>query len=116
MRTMSRVSVVVPIYNVEPYIAACRQSIARQTVRDLEVVMIDDGSTDGGAAIAARFAAHDERFTLVQQQTRGLGAARNRGASLARAGEYLAFVDSDDVLPPDAYERLLGALDETRSD
>ncbi len=112
---MPRISVVVPIYDVESYLATCLQSVARQTVRDLEVIMVDDGSTDGSRALAERFASHDRRFRLVTQPNGGLGKARNTGSDLA-TGEFLAFVDSDDVLPHDAYERLLGALDRTGSD
>ena len=112
---MARISVVVPIYNVERYLAACLHSVARQTVDDLEVVMVDDGSTDGSAAIAAEFAARDPRFRLLRQPNGGLGNARNTGTDAA-SGEYLAFLDSDDVLPSDAYELLLGALSRTGSD
>ena len=112
---MPRISVVVPVYQVESYLATCLQSLARQTERDLEVVMVDDGSTDGSRALAERFAEHDRRFRLVCQPNGGLGSARNTGTALA-TGEFLAFVDSDDVLPRDAYARLLGALDATGSD
>ena len=115
MRPVARISVVVPIYNVEPFLDECLRSIAGQTFADLEVVMVDDGSTDGSAAIADRFAAADGRFRLISQPNAGLGAARNTGLDAA-TGEHLAFVDSDDVLPPGAYERLLGALDRTGSD
>jgi CDP-glycerol glycerophosphotransferase len=112
---MPRISVVVPVYDVESYLATCLQSLARQAERDLEVIMVDDGSTDGSRAVAERFAAHDRRFRLVTQDNGGLGSARNTGTALA-TGEFLAFVDSDDVLPHDAYARLLGALDRTGSD
>ena len=112
---MPRISVVVPIYNVERYLPACLDSVARQTVDDLEVVMVDDGSTDGSAALAGEYVSGDPRFRLVQQRNGGLSAARNTGIDAA-GGEFIAFLDSDDVLPPNAYELLLGALDETGSD
>jgi len=112
---MARISVVVPIYDVEPYLAECLESVAAQTLADLEVIMVDDGSTDGSARIAGEFAERDPRFRLLTQPNRGLGAARNAGADAA-SGELLAFVDSDDVLVPDAYERLARALDRTGSD
>ena len=112
---MPRVSVVVPIYNVEAYLGECLDSLAAQTFEDLEIVMVDDGSTDGSAAIAERFAARDPRFTLVSQPNGGLSRARNTGMDVA-SGEFLAFADSDDVLAPNAYELLLGALDRTGSD
>ena len=76
---MPRISVVVPIYNVEPYLERCLDSLAGQTLADLEVVMVDDGSTDGSAEIAEAFRARDPRFRLVEQPNRGLGAARNTG-------------------------------------
>src|SRR3954454_16562929 len=112
---MARVSVVVPIYNVERYVGECLQSIADQTFSDLEVVMVDDGSTDGRAAVAEAFAHRDGRFRLVTQANGGLSAARNTGLDEA-IGEFLVFADSDDVVPARAYELLLGALDETGSD
>jgi CDP-glycerol glycerophosphotransferase len=112
---MPRVSVVVPIYNVEAYLRECLDSLAAQAVRDLEVVMVDDGSTDGSAAIAAGHAERDPRLRLVRQANQGLGHARNTGVQAA-TGEFLAFLDSDDKLPPDALELLLGALDSSGSD
>jgi CDP-glycerol glycerophosphotransferase len=110
-----RVSVVVPVYNVASYLDACLESLAVQTAGDLEVIMVDDGSTDESPAIAKRFAARDGRFRLVQQPNAGLGAARNTGLAHA-TGEFLAFVDSDDAVTANAYELLLAALDETGSD
>src|SRR4051794_41801153 len=111
----ARISVIVPIYNVEPYLQECLDSIATQTFRDFEVVMVDDGSQDRSAEIAAAFAARDPRFHLVQQPNGGLGNARNTGIG-RRAGEVLMFVDSDDALPPPALERLAGWAEKVRSD
>ncbi|MFC9744243.1 bifunctional glycosyltransferase/CDP-glycerol:glycerophosphate glycerophosphotransferase [Streptomyces niveus] len=110
-----RLTVVVPIYNVEDYLDDCLRSLAGQTMADSEVVMVNDGSTDGSARIARRFAEQDDRFRLVEQANAGLGAARNTGVRYAR-GEFLTFVDSDDVVPDDAYERMLAALDASGSD
>ena len=112
---MALISVVVPIYDVERYLSACLHSIARQTAGDLEVIMVDDGSRDGSAAIAREFARRDPRFRLIAQANGGLGHARNTGSDAAR-GDYLTFVDSDDVLPSDALERLAGSLEQTGSD
>ncbi|MEU5883250.1 CDP-glycerol glycerophosphotransferase family protein [Spirillospora sp. NPDC047279] len=108
-------SVVVPFYNVESYLEPCLESLARQTLRDLEVVMVDDGSTDGSAAIAKDFAAKDGRFRLVQQENRGLGPARNTGVPQS-SGTYLAFADSDDIIPRYAYELMVSSLEKTGSD
>src|SRR5215210_3415529 len=109
---MPRVSVVVPIYNVEPYLEECLESLAGQTMGDLEVVMVDDGSTDRSPAIAEAFAARDLRFKLVSQPNGGLSKARNTGIGHA-TGEFLAFVDADDVVARNAYELLVGSLDHT---
>jgi CDP-glycerol glycerophosphotransferase len=109
------VSVVVPMFNVERYLLDCLESLAGQTLRDLEVVMVDDGSTDSTASIAAAFAARDSRFVLVRQPNGGLGQARNAGADRA-TGEYLAFVDSDDMVTSNAYRLLDDSLVRTGSD
>jgi CDP-glycerol glycerophosphotransferase len=108
-------SVVVPVYNVAAYLDECLSSVAAQYHESLEVIMVDDGSTDDSARIAAGYAARDPRFTLLTQANAGLGAARNTGADAA-TGEYLMFVDSDDVLPPYAAELLIASVQETGSD
>lgn len=112
---MPRVSVVVPVYNVEAYLDECLRSILSQTVDDFEVVVVDDGSTDDSMEIAERHADQDRRIKLVRQPNGGLGQARNTGVEAAE-GEFLSFVDSDDRLPPEALELLLSALDKTGSD
>ena len=112
---MPAISVVVPVYEVESYLEECLQSIAAQSVRDLEVIVVDDGSTDGSADIAGRFAAQDERFRIITQPNQGLGRARNVGLAAADC-EAVAFVDSDDVLLPNALELLHGSLQRTGSD
>ncbi|GAA2786969.1 hypothetical protein GCM10010441_10110 [Kitasatospora paracochleata] len=112
-----RLSIVVPIYNVERYLEECLDSLAAQTFDDFECVMVDDGSKDSSAAIAEAYAAKDSRFRLVKQENQGLGAARNTGwRHIAEGTEFLAFVDSDDTLPPSAYELMIGTLDKTGSD
>ncbi|MGW5354681.1 CDP-glycerol glycerophosphotransferase family protein [Streptomyces sp. NPDC004031] len=112
-----RLTVVVPVYNVEQYLEECLRSIAAQSLAALDVVMVDDGSTDASADIARAFAAGDSRFRLVSQANGGLGHARNTGARHAHPDtEYLTFADSDDVLPPYAYDRLTALLDRSGSD
>jgi CDP-glycerol glycerophosphotransferase len=103
------ISVVVPIYNVEPFLRDCLDSLRAQTYTDLEVIMVDDGSTDGCAAIAEEFVKADPRFRLISQENSGLSVARNNGLEHA-TGEFVAFVDSDDVLAAHAYELLVLAL------
>ncbi|MFJ4715762.1 CDP-glycerol glycerophosphotransferase family protein [Streptomyces sp. NPDC088785] len=110
-----RLTVVVPIYNVEEYLADCLESLSAQTLRDLEVVMVDDGSTDGSGTIARAHAERDTRFRLVEQPNAGLGAARNTGVRHA-TGSHLAFVDSDDVIPEGAYALMLDTLASSGSD
>ena len=113
--TTPRISVVVAFFNNEDDLGDCLDSIAAQTYPDLEVIMVDDGSSDHSAEIARAKAAADPRFTLLQPEHGGPGGARNRGVERAR-GEYLAFVDGDDVLPANAYELLLHALERSGSD
>jgi len=104
------VSLVVPIYNVEEYLPECLASIRTQTVFErTEVILVDDGSTDGSGAIASQFASNYANVTLVVRENGGLGAARNSGIDVAHA-PTIAFLDSDDLLPPDSLERRLVAL------
>ena len=105
----------VPFYNNADVLGDCLASIAAQTFRDLEVIMVDDGSTDDGARLARARAAADPRFTLVQAPNGGPGKARNLGVERA-SGEFLAFVDGDDMLPPHTYETLLHTLESSGSD
>ncbi|GAA1611462.1 glycosyltransferase family 2 protein [Catellatospora bangladeshensis] len=109
-----RLSVIVPFFDVAEYIGDCLESLRRQTLRELEVILVDDGSRDGSTAIAERCCAADPRFRIVRQENQGLGPARNTGAREA-AGEYLTFVDSDDVVPAHAYEAMVGSLDRSGS-
>ncbi|MFF3031565.1 CDP-glycerol glycerophosphotransferase family protein [Streptomyces rubiginosohelvolus] len=110
-------SVVVPVHNVEGYLEDCLRSVAEQTLDAIEVVMVDDGSTDASGRIAAEFAARDERFRLVRQPNAGLSAARNTGVRhTTPTVPYLAFADSDDIVVHDAYERMTAALESSGSD
>lgn len=112
---MATLSVVVPIYNVQRYLEECLRSLAAQSLTDLQVVMVDDGSPDDSAAIAELFAETDPRFVLVRQANAGLGAARNRGIEES-TGEFITFVDSDDVIPPYAFGAMVNGLRESGSD
>ena len=101
------VTVVVPIYNVERYLEVCLLSIAAQTHRNVSVIMVNDGSTDGSEKIAKRFAAEYANFSLVTKKNNGLGAARNTGVQAIAKSDWLLFVDSDDVLPSGAISNYL---------
>ncbi|MFE2291616.1 CDP-glycerol glycerophosphotransferase family protein [Streptomyces sp. NPDC059452] len=110
-------SVIVPFQDVETYLTECLESIARQTFRDFEVIMVDDGSTDTSTAIARRFCAADPRFRLIRQESHGPGHARNTGLrAMHPGGEFLVFADGDDVIPEYAYELLVRTLTESGSD
>lgn len=109
------VSIVVPFYNVEDYLGECLDSLAAQTYGNYEVLLVDDGSPDGSRAIAERHAAADPRIRLLTRENGGLGAARNTGIRRAR-GRFLTFVDSDDLLPENALEILVGSARRTGSD
>ena len=104
------ISFIVPIYNAEPYLRTCVQSLLEQTVRAIEVLLIDDGSTDGSWSIAQDLCAQDPRVKAWQQSHAGQSAARNLGLSHAQ-GEYIAFVDADDTIEPDWCERHLAAIE-----
>lgn len=91
------ISIIVPVYNVESYLSQCVESILGQTLRDFELILIDDGSTDHSGAICDEFAKQDGRIRVIHQENRGVSRARNTGISLAR-GEWLCFVDADDIL------------------
>jgi CDP-glycerol glycerophosphotransferase len=108
-------SVVVPVYNVERYLAGCLESLLAQSFAEFEAILVDDGSTDGSSAVAERYAEADPRIRVVRQPNAGLGAARNRGVAEARGG-FLTFLDSDDTLVPDAYQTMMSTLRRTGSD
>ena len=100
-----KVSVIIPVYNVEPYLRECLDSVVNQTLRDIEIICVNDGSTDNSGAILAEYAARDERIIVITQENRGLSAARNVGIDAAK-GKYIYFIDSDDYIDLDALEVL----------
>ncbi len=102
-------SIIVPVYKVEPYLAKCIESIISQTFQDWELILIDDGSPDACPAICDSYAVQDARIRAIHQPNAGVSAARNRGLELARGG-YIAFVDSDDYLAPNCYSRVFEAM------
>jgi glycosyltransferase involved in cell wall biosynthesis len=112
---MAQVSVVVPCYNAAPYLQTCVDSLVRQSIQDIEILLTDDGSSDETRALAQRLAQDDGRITVLTQPHTGPGAARNRGLDMARA-PYVMFVDADDEAAPAACERLLRRAQETHAD
>ena len=109
------ISVIVPIYKVEKYLCQCLDSIVNQTYRDLEILLIDDGSPDKCGEICEEYAKKDSRINVFHTENKGLSAARNLGLREAK-GEYIGFVDSDDWIEPNMYEELLRRLEETGTD
>lgn len=103
------ISVIVPIYKVEKYLRQCIESIRQQTYRELEIILVDDGSPDGCPGICEEYAALDKRIKVIHQANVGLSGARNAGLDAA-TGEYIAFVDSDDFIKPNMYEFLYDKL------
>ena len=109
------ISVVIPVFNAEGSIARCLRSVQEQDVEDLEIICVDDGSTDRSAAIVEELAAEDPRVRLIRQENRSAGAARNTGMKYAR-GVYLHFLDADDTLCPGIYRRAAERLEQTAAD
>ena len=101
---MPKVSVIIPVYNVEKYLCQCLDSIVDQTLSDIEIICIDDGSTDGSYAILQEYAQKDARIVVLQQKNAGAGTARNFGLQIAK-GEYLSILDSDDYFESDMLEK-----------
>ncbi len=106
---MERVSIIVPIYNVEAELPRCVRSLLCQTYTDLQIILIDDGSTDGCGALCDAYAGEDARVQVIHQTHKGVADARNVGVSAAD-GAYILFADSDDYIEPDAVQKLYDAL------
>ena len=103
---MSKISIIVPVYNVkEEYFEKCINSIINQTLKDIEIIIVDDGSINGISKNCRRFADNDDRIVFIQQRNQGVSVARNNAIKIA-TGEYIMFVDSDDWLEVNACERL----------
>lgn len=109
------VSIIIPMYQVEDYLAECLDSVVTQTHGNLEIILVDDGSLDGSHDIAQSYARQDSRIRVIVRTNGGLGAARNTGVAEAR-GQYLTFADPDDTLPSDAIEIMVRSLERTGSD
>ena len=109
------ISVIVPVYNVAAYLPQCVQSILTQDYPDLEVILIDDGSTDDSGTICDEYAQKDSRVRVIHQKNGGAAAAKNAGLHVA-SGTYLSFVDSDDFLEPGAYSHMVSRLEAEQTD
>lgn len=105
----NRISIIIPIYNAEEYLARCLDSILSQEFTSFEVILVDDGSTDSSPMICDRYSATDSRFRTIHKSNGGVSSARNAGLNMAK-GQYIMFVDSDDVLLPCALEHMTDGL------
>lgn len=105
----AKVSVIVPVYNVEPYLRKCLDSILAQTYQNLEIILVDDGSTDKSGTICDEYAGRDDRIHVIHKENGGVSSARNAGLTAAD-GEYIGWVDADDWIEPDMYAYLLSCI------
>jgi len=103
-----KISIIIPVYNVEKYLEQCLESLVDQTLREIEIILINDGSTDNSAKICEKYVKKDGRIRLINQKNKGPSAARNAGLKTAK-GEFIGFVDSDDWIDLDFYEKLYNA-------
>ncbi|MCM1010130.1 MAG: glycosyltransferase [Fusobacterium sp.] len=112
---MTKVSIVIPVYNVERYLRECLDSVINQTLKDIEIICVDDGSTDSSLAILNEYAARDNRITVLKQKNKGAGVARNLGLAHS-CGDYLYFMDSDDYLELNALEKIYKRIVDTNAE
>lgn len=108
---MAEISIIVPIYNIKAYFPQCIESLLYQTFSDMEILLVDDGSTDGSGKICDEYAQKDSRIRVLHKKNGGLVSARKAGLSMAK-GEYIAYVDGDDFIEPDMYERMYRTMKE----
>lgn len=112
---MKKISVIIPIYNVEKYLKRCIESIIKQTYSNLEIILVDDGSPDGCAKICGEYKNKDERIVVIHKKNGGLSDARNAGLKVA-TGEIISYIDSDDYVDLDMYEKMTKAMEEKNAD
>lgn len=112
---MTKISVIIPVYNTANYLDMCLDSVIAQTFVDLEILCINDGSTDNSASILEAYSKYDKRIKVITQENKGLSGARNTGLDIAK-GEYIAFVDSDDRISPFMLQHLYSTLTKSGSD
>lgn len=108
-------SVIIPVYNREKFVERCVKSVAASSLKNIEIILIDDGSVDNSSVLCDKMAKEDSRVFVIHQQNMGVSAARNRGLEKAQ-GKYFAFVDSDDYIEPDMYEKMVTAMEENDAD
>lgn len=114
-KEIQMISIIVPVYGVERFLSKCIESLMNQTYKDIEIILVEDGSPDGCAEICDSYAKKDKRIIVVHQVNQGVSAARNSGLEFAK-GEYIAFVDPDDWVSKDMYKNMLETLQQENAD
>lgn len=114
MANKPKISIIIPVYNVEKYLEQCLKSVINQTFKDIEIICINDGSTDNSLEILEAFQKQDERIKIINKQNEGQGIARNEGLKIAK-GEYISFIDPDDWVEQGMYEFLYNKFLETNA-
>ena len=109
------VSVIIPAYNIEDYIGRCLDSIISQTYKNLEIIVVDDGSRDYTGEILDNYAKKDRRIKVIHKENGGVSSARNKGIEAAE-GDYIGFIDGDDLIEPGMYKTLVDLLEEENAD
>ena len=112
---MEKVSIIIPVYNVEKYLPKCLESVLGQTYADLEIICVDDGTPDRSAAVILSYAEKDRRINLISQENQGLSGARNTGIGSA-TGKYIIFLDGDDWIEPETVETAVGMAEKNNAD
>ena len=112
---MKKVSVIIPVYNVEKYIDKCMESVLNQTYSNLEIILVDDGSPDNSGKMCDEYAVKDNRVKVIHKENGGLSSARNMALDIA-TGEYVAFIDSDDFVETTMIEKVVSKIEETNAD
>ena len=112
---MNKISIIIPVYNVEKYLSTCLNSVINQTYQNLEIILVNDGSTDACPKICEEYATKDNRIKVIHKQNGGLSDARNVGLKQT-TGNLVSFVDSDDVLALDFYQKLINVLIKNNAD
>ncbi len=109
-----KVSIIVPVYNVEKYLKRCLDSLISQTLKDIEIICVNDGSKDNSDKILEEYARKDSRIIIINQENQGISVARNNGMDIAK-GKYVGFVDSDDWVDSDFFEKLYNAAEKNNA-
>lgn len=112
---MPKISVIIPVYNASKYLKECLDSVVNQTLKDIEIICVNDGSTDNSLSILEKYAQNDDRIKIINQENKGLSEARNVAIEVA-SGDYIGFVDADDYINLSFYENLFNRAEETKSD